>query len=67
MVAIYVRLVRSGSMTLEQVPALWRAQVEAAVPPANSDGAAALDVAPAHGAGAGHRPEEAREEAREEA
>ena len=31
MVAIYVRLIRSGSMTLEQVPALWRAQVEAAL------------------------------------
>ena len=28
MAAIYVRLVKSGSMTLEQVPALWRAQVE---------------------------------------
>ena len=31
MAAIYVRLVRSGSMELEQVPALWRAQVEEAL------------------------------------
>lgn len=28
MVAIYVRLIKSGSMTLEDVPALWRAQVK---------------------------------------
>ena len=31
MAAIYVRLIRSGSMTIDDVPALWRAQVEAAL------------------------------------
>lgn len=29
MAAVYVRLIKSGVMTLERVPALWRAQVEA--------------------------------------
>ena len=31
MVAIYVRLIKSGGMTLEQVPALWRERVEEAL------------------------------------
>ena len=31
MVSIYVRWIQAGRMTLEDVPAIWREQVEAAL------------------------------------
>lgn len=31
MVAIYVRMIKAGKMTLEEVPTRWRAAVEAAL------------------------------------
>lgn len=61
MAAIYVRWIQAGKMRLEDVPALWRAQVEAALPPANSEEGYAVDGALAHEAGAANSPEEAHE------
>ena len=31
MVAIYVTRIKAGLMTIEEVPALWRSQVESAI------------------------------------
>ena len=59
MVAVYVRLIRSGKLSLHDVPPRWRAQVEEALDKAEATDETAWRSAEQFGEGAGHSPEEA--------